>query len=130
MKKMILLIIGMLVLTGTLFAAPFVVEQEAGDTKIKVSMISDPPGVGENDVNIIILDAEGKLVADAKIKVNYTMPPMGNMPPMSYKARAKYKDESYKAKVNLSMPGKWKFAIAVKMPGKDMAKMEFDLNVQ
>ena len=130
MKKMIVLIIGMLMLTGTLFAAPFVAEQEAGDTKIKVSMDSNPPATGENELNIIISDAEGKAVEDAKIKVNYTMPSIGNMPPMSYKARAKYKGESYMAKVNLSMPGKWGFAIAVKMPGKDMTKVEFNVTVQ
>ena len=130
MRKLILLIAGCLLITGTLHAAAYTVEKEAGELNVKVSMDNDPPSVGETNLNIMVTDSGGKSVTGAKIKVNYTMPPMGNMPPMDYKARAKLDGENYKAKVNLSMPGKWGFVIAIKRPGKALTKMNFDITVQ
>ncbi len=130
MRKIILLIVFCLAIAGAVNAAAYMIEKEAGDLNVKVSMEKESPAVGESNLSITINDSDGKAVTGAKLKVNYTMPPMGNMPPMHYKARAKLDGETYKAKVNLSMPGKWDFTIAIKRPGKELAKMNFDMQVQ
>ncbi|HDH05159.1 MAG TPA: hypothetical protein ENH01_05515 [Nitrospirae bacterium] len=129
MKKVLLLLFGVVFLTGTLNASQYEIVQNADDLKIKVVMDNNPPVTGENSLDIQLSDAEGIPVTKAKIKIDYSMPPTGNMPPMIYKAKAKFDGEGYKAKVNLSMSGDWNIAMKIKRPGKSLAKMEFKVKV-
>ena len=129
MKKVLFLFIGVIFLTGTLQASQHEIVKNADDLKIKVIMGSNPPVTGENSLNIQLSDAEGVPVTKAKIKIDYSMPPEGDMPPMIYKARAKFDGEGYKAKVNLSMSGDWNIAVKIKRAGKSLAKMEFKIRV-
>ena len=81
MKKVLLLFFGVILLTGTLQASQYEIVKDVDDLKIKVLMENAPPVTGENSLSIQLSDAEGKQVTKAKIKVAYSMPPMGNMPP-------------------------------------------------
>ncbi len=60
----------------------------------------------------------GKTVTDAKVLINYYMPPMPRMAPMNYKTDAKLKKDKYKAKMNLIMAGPWYRAVIINHEGK------------
>ncbi len=129
MRKILLFLFGMIFLTGTLHAKGLDVVKDVDDLKVKVSMESDPPIKGENDLDIVLVDSEGKPITNGRIKVDYSMPPMGNMPPMIYRTRAKFDGESYNAVINLSMSGQWNINIHIKMLGKSLVKMPFSVKV-
>jgi hypothetical protein len=127
MKKYLASILCILAFAGGLHASETV--KEAGNMKVRISMDHDPPVVGENNAFIMLTDSDGKSVSKAKIKISYKMPPMGNMPPMSYKTRAKRDGEGYRAKVNLSMSGKWDFDMSIMKPDKSLTKTAFSVVV-
>lgn len=130
-KTMILFLSIIFVLAGTLYAKEYyeVASQVKDELTIKVLMDNNPPVVGENNLNIIISDSKGNTIKDAKLKIQYSMPPMNNMPPMNYKTRAKFNNNGYKAKVNLSMPGPWNITVNIKRTGKPLTKMSFSVKV-
>jgi nitrogen fixation protein FixH len=129
MKNFLILIITAIFFVGTSYAAPYVIEKQVDDLTVKVVMESNPPVVGENNIEIQLTDSEGNPVKEAKLKLDYSMPPMENMPPMMYRARAKLNGESYKTKINLSMSGYWDIAVNIKRPGKSLAKINFRVTV-
>jgi len=53
---------------------------------------------------------------------------MPGMPAMNYKANAELKDNTYKAKINLSMTGSWNLAVKITKGGKT-ASMKFSIDV-
>ncbi len=130
MKKALLIILSVAIfLAGTLYAAQYEIVKEVDGLQVKILMDNDPPAKGKNNLNIILTDSEGKPVTKARIKVDYSMPPMKNMPTMIYKTRAKFKGGIYRAMVNLSMSGRWDIRVNVKRPGKSLAKVSFSVNV-
>ncbi len=129
MKKILVFLFGAILLAGTLYAAQYEIVKKADDLKVKVLMDNGPPAKGENNLIIALSDPEGNPVTKARIKVDYRMPPMKNMPTMIYNTRAKLDGEMYKAVINLSMPGRWDIHINVKRPGKSLAKVSFSVNV-
>ncbi len=129
MRKILLLLFGAILLTSTLQASQQEIVKNADDLKVRVLMEKDPPVMGENNLKIIINNSDGDQVTRAKIKIDYSMVPIGNMPPMKYKARAKFDGDAYKAKINLSMSGQWDIAVNIKRPGTSLSKMEFKVKV-
>ena len=66
-------------------------------------------------------------MADAKVKVEYSMPAMPGMPASNYKTDAALKGSEYKAKINLSMPGSWDIAVEITRGSKtETAKFNVD----
>ncbi len=55
------------------------VKKNVGEYEIEAKMDKNPPIVGDNHLEIEIKGARGKLVTDAKVLVNYYMPPMPRM---------------------------------------------------
>jgi hypothetical protein len=145
MKKVIFLFfLGTLILAGTVIAKTGEMEKVMGDLKVKISMnmmkadggshqadagTEHHHAMGTNTLNISIVDSAGNPVTDAKVKLNYSMPPMDNMPPMKYTARAKLDGDSYNADLNLSMKGEWDILIYIKRPGEELAKFDFNIHV-
>ncbi|NOZ67648.1 MAG: FixH family protein [Deferribacteres bacterium] len=129
MKKIPIFLIVAIFLAGSLYAAEYEIVKVVDDLQVKILMDNNPPAKGENNLNIILTDPEGKPVTKARIKVDYSMPPMKNMPTMIYKTRAKLKGETYKATVNFSMSGRWDIDVNIKRPGKSLAKVSFSVNV-
>ena len=129
MKKILLLLFGVIFLTGTVHASQYEIVKNADDLKIKIIMGKNPLVTGENSFDIQLSDAEGVPVTKARIKIDYSMPSINNMPTMIYKTRAKPDGEMYKAVINLSMPGKWDIRINIKRPGKSLTKMPFSVRV-
>lgn len=116
-------------MSGVLYSAQYELVKDVEGLKVKVIMDNETPFAGENDMSIFLADSAGNPVEGAKIKVDYSMPPMGNMPPMIYKTRARHKGDAYNATLNLNMSGKWNVALSIKRPDRALAKMLFELKV-
>jgi len=126
-----LLLIGMAVLlsAGVVFAKDYEVKKKAGEFDVVVTIDKNPPVTGDNNVTISIKDAGGKVVKDAKVVVDYSMPAMPGMPAMNYKADAVQKGDEYKAVMNLSMAGPWNVSIKISAGGKS-GSMKFTVDAK
>jgi len=129
MRKTILLTMALLLIAGTAFAAGLEVNQKKGDLTIHVQMDKNPPVTGMNNMDVTIMDAGGKNVTDAKVRVNYSMPAMPGMAPMNYNTTAKLAGAKYSAKLNISMAGPWNIAVRVVRGGKT-STVKFNVDAQ
>jgi hypothetical protein len=112
---------------GVAGAKELQLEKKAGDLEVKVTLKQNPPVVGNNDMAVELKDSSGKAVTDAKVAVNYSMPAMPGMPPMSYKTDAMLHGDKYHARMNLSMAGPWNIEVKVTRAGKTVsAKFNVD----
>ena len=103
------------------------IKKKAGEYEAEVRMDRNPPSLGDNNIEIEIKDAGGKPLTEAKVLVNYYMPPMPRMAPMNYVTDAKLKGEKYKATMNLIMSGPWIIAVKINHAGKtSTAKFNID----
>jgi len=127
MKKIALVSMVLLLIAGIAYAKNYEVTKKAGEFTVVASIDKNPPVVGDNNISIVIKDAAGKTVTDAKVKVEYSMPAMPGMPPMHYKADASLSGSSYAAKMNLSMSGSWNIAVKVLRGGKT-STMKFNID--
>ena len=105
------------------------VKRNAGEYEAEVKIDKYPPVLGDNNMEIEIKDAEGKLVTDAKVLVNYYMPPMPRMAHMNCTTDAKLKGEKYKATMNFIMSGPWIIAIKISHAGK-ISTAKFNVDAQ
>jgi hypothetical protein len=95
--------------------------------EVEIIIDKNPPILGDNKIEITIKDAEGVPITDAKVLVNYYMPPMPRMAPMNYKTKADLKDDKFKAKMKLIMAGPWIIAVKITRGGKtSTAKFNVD----
>ena len=104
------------------------IKKKAGDFDVEVKIDRNPPIVGDNSIEIEIKKA-GKPVTDAKVLINYYMPPMPRMAPMNYKTDAKMKKEKYRATMNLIMAGPWYIAVIITHEGK-ISRTKINIDAQ
>ncbi|MFB3886424.1 MAG: FixH family protein [Thermodesulfobacteriota bacterium] len=127
MRKIFFLILILFFVAGMASAKSYEVKKKAGPYEAEVKIGRYPPVTGDNHIEIEIKDADGKPVTDAKVLVNYYMPPMPRMAPMNYITDARLKGETYKATMNLIMSGPWIIAIKISHGGKRLtAKFNVD----
>jgi nitrogen fixation protein FixH len=119
MKKLMLIGMAVLLSAGVVFAKDYEVKKKAGDFDVAVTIDKNPPVTGDNNVTVSVKDASGKVVKDAKVLVDYSMPAMPGMPAMNYKADAVQKGDDYKAVMNLSMAGSWNISVKISAGGKN-----------
>jgi hypothetical protein len=105
------------------------VKRKAGEYEAEVKIDRHPPVLGNNNIEIEIKDAGGKRVTDAKVLVNYYMPPMPRMAPMNYKTDARVKKGKYKATMNFIMAGPWYISIIINHAGK-ITTTKFNVDAQ
>ncbi len=129
MTKFLALILILLLMSGVVFARNYEVKKAAGEYETEVRLDRSPPAVGDNQIEIEVKDAKGRPVTDAKILVNYYMPPMPRMVPMNYVTDAKLKGEKYRAKMNFIMSGPWIIAIKISHAGK-ISTAKFNVDAQ
>ncbi len=129
MRKLTLIFFIIIALAGTLHAGSFKTIHDADDVKVEISMDSDPPVKGQNNINIVLHDSKGMLITNAQVRVIYNMKPMGNMPTMSYMAKAKFDGENYMAVTNFAMSGHWDVKINIKRPEKTVTHTTLSLKV-
>jgi hypothetical protein len=87
-------------------------KKKVGDYEIEIRIDKNPIVLGDNQIEIAIKSG-GKNVKDAKVLVNYYMPPMPRMPPMNYKIDAKLKGDTYRATMDIIMTGPWVIVIKI-----------------
>jgi len=129
MKKSVLFLIFFLFTIGLYWAEArgLEVEKKAGDYEVLIRLDKHPPIQGDNPVEIEIKDLQGKHVADAKVLVNYYMPPMPRMAPMNYKTEAPFSKGKYKMTMNIIMAGPWVIRVLITRGGKtSMVKINVD----
>ena len=117
MKITIPIIILLLAIGGAAYAGGLEVKKKAGEYDLEIKIDRNPPIIGDNRIEIEIRSG-GKPVTDAKVLVNYYMPPMPRMAPMNYTTDAKLKKETYRATMNLIMAGPWYISIIIDRGGK------------
>ncbi len=121
------LILLLFLSASTVGARSYELKRMVGEYQAEVRMDRNPPSLGDNHIEIEIRDAGGKPVTEAKVLVNYYMPPMPRMAPMNYATDAKLKGEKYKATMNFIMSGPWVIAVKITHGGKtSTAKFNID----
>jgi hypothetical protein len=127
-RTLALLLIPILFLSAaSVGARSYELTKKAGEYEAEVRMDRNPPSLGDNNIEIEIKDAGGKPVTEAKVLVNYYMPPMPRMAPMNYITDAKLKGEKYRATMNFIMSGPWIIAVKITRAGKtSTAKFNVD----
>jgi len=118
MKKLAMVTLVVLMVVAVAYAKDYEVTKKAGDLTVDVKIDKNPPISGTNNMDIAVKDAGGKLITDAKVMVEYSMPAMPGMPAMNYKADAQLKEDTYKAAMNLSMSGSWNISVKVTRANK------------
>lgn len=129
MKKLALLLLVLLLAAGVAFAKGYEVNKKAGDYDVALTIDRNPPVAGDNQVTIVVKDAAGKVVKDALVKLDYSMPAMPGMPPMNYKTDAAAKGDGYQATMGLSMAGPWNIVVKITREGKT-ASMKFTVDAK
>jgi YtkA-like len=103
------------------------VKKRVGELEAGMRIDRSPPVLGDNHIEIDLKDSGGKTVTDAKVLVNYYMPPMPRMAPMNYTTDAQLRGDKYRAKMNFIMSGPWTIAVKVTHGGKtSTAKFNID----
>jgi hypothetical protein len=129
MKRALILSLVMCLAAGMAFAKSYELQKKAGDYALDIRLDKNPPVVGDNLMELTIKDTDGKTVTDAKVAVNYTMPPMSGMAPMSYKIDAVLKGEKYQSTLKFSMSGSWNVEVKITQAGKT-TPVKFNVDVK
>lgn len=96
--------------------------------QVGITLDKNPPVAGENHMTITLKDASGKVITDAAINVEYTMPAMPGMPAMHYTAEPKVQGTAYHTTLNLSMSGAWNIALRITRQDKtEMVNFNVDV---
>lgn len=112
MKNLVKVVLSLFIMTGVLFAEPLFQNGEKDGYSVTISTEKSLV-VGSNEVSIV-LEQDGDIVKNAKVKVKVFMPEMPGMPYMDYKGKAKLDGDKYKVLVNFSMSGTWQYQIKFK----------------
>ena len=127
MKIWISLFAAIFLIAGAAYGRGLEVRKKAGNCDVLVRLDRYPPVLGDNPIELEIIEPQGKPVTDAKVLVNYYMPPMPRMAPMNYKTDARLSGEKYKTTMNIIMSGPWVIRILITRNGKtSLVKMNVD----
>jgi len=131
LRRWVLFILAFVLVLGSAYAhaKEYQARQKNGEREAKVKLDRNPPSLGDNNIEIEIKDGGGKSVTDAKVLVNYYMPPMPRMVPMNFITDAKLRKENYKATMNLIMSGPWIIAVKLTLSGKT-STVKFNVDAQ
>jgi hypothetical protein len=120
MKQFVTVMTILLLSAGLVFGKAYDVTRKAGDYSIELSM-DKSAAKGKNDTEVTVKDAGGLYVSDAKVSVNYSMPAMSGMPAMNYNAGAELHGNTYRAVLDIPMPGSWTLTVKVTRSGKTVS---------
>jgi hypothetical protein len=117
-KRIIFLILVLILMTDIAFGKGYKLTKQVGEYRAEIKIDNSPPIIGDNNIEIGIEDSTGRHVTDARVLVNYYMPPMPRMAPMNYRIEAKLRGDKYKATMSFIMCGPWIIAIKIFRQGK------------
>jgi hypothetical protein len=129
-KKWLCLLVSVAFLSASLaYSRDFMLRKKAGNLIVEMRIDRNPPVVAENEITLGIKDLSGKNVTDAKVIVNYYMPPMPGMPPMNYNTIARLHGQEYRAVMDLIMAGPWNIVVKIYRGGK-FSRLVFSIDVR
>ena len=120
--------LALVLMAGTADARSLEESKQAGEYHVGIRIDRNPPILGINNLEVEIRGADGQAITNAKVLINYYMPPMPRMAPMNYKIDAPFKGDRYRAKMNFIMEGPWYIAVKINHWGKT-ATAKFNVNV-
>jgi hypothetical protein len=125
-----ILLIGVILcfMAGAADAASLVESKKAGEFTVGIRIDRNPLIRGTNNLEVEIREGDGRTVTDARILVNYYMPPMPRMAPMNYRIDAPFKGGKYRVAMNFIMEGPWVILVKIDYLGK-MTTAKFNVNV-
>jgi len=126
--KITVIFVSCLLIAAVLPAKDLEIVKDVAGFRVVMRIDRNPPIKGDNAMEIVLLDSAGGSVPDAKILVNYYMPPMPRMAPMNYKKEARPKKDKYGLKMNLIMEGPWIIVMKIAMGGKTLTA-RFNISV-
>ena len=129
MKTWGIFILALLTAVPAAYSKDLELTGKAGQLEVHLTIDRNPPILGQNRMEIEIMDATAGCVTDANVMVNYYMPPMPRMAPMNYKTSAELKGEKYRATMDLIMAGPWIIRILITRDGK-RATAKFNIDAQ
>jgi hypothetical protein len=103
-------------------------KKKVGDYEIEIRIDRNPVVLGDNHVEIEI-KKRGKVIKDAKVLVNYYMPPMPRMAPMNYRTNANLRGEKYEATMRIIMSGPWIIVIKIER-GEEKVTTKINVDAQ
>lgn len=124
----ILALLVLVLSTACAHAASLVDSKKAAGYDVTIRIDRNPPVMGINNLEVEIRGADGQAVTDAKVLVNYYMPPMPRMAPMNYRADAPFRGGKYRLAMNFIMEGPWYIVVKFDHRGK-AASAKFNVNV-
>jgi YtkA-like len=126
-KRVTILIFILFLTTGIAQGRGLEIQKMAGDYNVLVRLDRYPPVLGENPIEIEIKESQGIFITDAKVLINYYMPPMPRMAPMNYKTEAQLSRGKYKTNMNIIMSGPWVIRVLITRNGKtSLVKLNVD----
>ncbi|MDT3776687.1 FixH family protein [Nitrospira sp. MA-1] len=99
--------------------------KKAGDLALALSTNPSPARIGENRIQVIVSNQQGKPVSPVQVQLTFTMPMPGMRPatvPMTARAEG-----TYEATVNLGMAGQWDLTILIHRAGQPDIQETFSL---
>jgi len=109
------------------YCKEYTISRQSREYLVKIHLDRYPLILGDNSIKIEILDKDGRFINDAKVLINYYMPPMPRMAPMNYKIKASSDRAFYKGNMDIIMAGPWYIKIIFQHQGRiNTAKINVD----
>lgn len=87
--------------------------------------------VGMNPLRLVVKDASGNPLTDGEVEVTLFMPQMGNMAPMTSKAKLQHsKQGEYAGNIDFPMAWTWQTTVTVKKAGVTLGSMQTNITAR
>jgi RND family efflux transporter MFP subunit len=101
--------------------------------KMTFKIDPDPPqGAKQNTIHVVLIDASGKPVNDAQVRLTFTMPamPAMNMPEMKNGAELRWTGSDYTGPIQIMMAGGWNVAVEARRGNEVLTTMQTHINAR
>jgi nitrogen fixation protein FixH len=101
--------------------------------KMTVKFDPDPPqGAKQNTIHVALVDATGRPVSDAQVRLTFTMPamPAMNMPQMQNGAELKWSGSDYTGPIQILMAGGWNVAVEARRGNELLTTVQTHVNAR
>lgn len=127
--KLVIIFLILFLLKDTAYSREYKIRKKTGNYWVEIKISRNPPIVDKNILTLEIRDSNNKNIIDARVMVNYYMPPMPGMAPMNYKTYARLSGHKYEAVMNLIMSGPWNIVLRITRP-QETFSVRFAIDVQ
>lgn len=126
MKKLAIIVAGIMLMFSSAFAQGFVNKGKVGNISVEISS-QKPLSVGDNNFVIKLFKGD-KPLNNAKVTFKVFMPEMPGMPAMEHSDEAKFKkDGVYSSMLGFCMSGTWQINILIETQDGKKARYKSSL---